>query len=77
MSVKREISSSIEKDFFKGKIIVILGARQVGKSTLIKMLPACNSNKTLWLVGENAALECIARVARKICLVQAHTKNAR
>ena len=57
MSVKREISSSIEKDFFKGKIIVILGARQVGKSTLIKMLPACNSNKTLWLDGENADVQ--------------------
>jgi len=57
MSVEREISSSIEKDFFKGKIIVILGARQVGKSTLIKMLPACNSNKTLWLDGENADVQ--------------------
>jgi len=57
MSVEREISSSIEKDFFKAKIIVILGARQVGKSTLIKMLPACNSNKTLWLDGENADVQ--------------------
>lgn len=57
MSVEREISLSIEKDFFKGKVIVILGARQVGKSTLIKMLPICNSNKTLWLDGENADVQ--------------------
>ena len=57
MSVEREISLSIEKDFFKGKVIVILGARQVGKSTLIRMLPACNSNKTLWLDGENADVQ--------------------
>ena len=57
MSAEREISLSIEKDFFKGKVIVILGARQVGKSTLIRMLPACNSNKTLWLDGENADVQ--------------------
>ncbi len=57
MSIEREISLSIEKDFYKGKVIVILGARQVGKSTLISMLPACNSNKTLWLDGENADVQ--------------------
>ena len=57
MSVEREISSSVEKDFFKGKVIVILGARQVGKSTLISMLPTCNANKTLWLDGENADVQ--------------------
>jgi len=57
MSVEREISSSIEKDFFKGKVFVVLGARQVGKSTLISMLPTCNANKTLWLDGENADVQ--------------------
>ncbi|MDT8412329.1 MAG: ATP-binding protein [Vicingaceae bacterium] len=54
MSIVRQIEQNIEKDFFKGKIIVILGARQVGKSTLIKMLPSCKSNDTLWLDGENS-----------------------
>lgn len=54
MSIVRQIEENIEKDFFKGKIIVILGARQVGKSTLIKMLPSCKSNDTLWLDGENS-----------------------
>lgn len=44
----------IETDFFKGKIIVLLGARQVGKSTLVKLLPSCMREKTLWLDGENA-----------------------
>src|SRR5690606_22116480 len=34
--------------------IVILGARQVGKSTLTRQLPSCKSNATLWLDGENA-----------------------
>jgi len=54
MSIVRHIQSKIEEDFLKGKIIVILGARQVGKSTLIKMLPSCKSYETLWLDGENA-----------------------
>ena len=54
MPITRQIENRIEKDFFKGKIILLLGARQVGKSTLIQMLPTCASNPTLWLDGENA-----------------------
>lgn len=59
MSIKRQIENQIEKDFFKGKIIVILGARQVGKSTLIRMLPSCISYETLWLDGENADVQLL------------------
>lgn len=54
MSIKRQIELQIQNDFFKGKVILILGARQVGKSTLINMLPLCKQNSTLWLDGENA-----------------------
>jgi uncharacterized protein len=54
MAISRQIESQLENDFFKGKIILLLGARQVGKSTLIKMLPPCNRYPTLWLDGENA-----------------------
>lgn len=54
MSINRAIVNSIEKDFFKGKIIVLLGARQVGKSTLIGLLPSCKKEQVLWLDGENA-----------------------
>ena len=54
MPIQRQIEQDIEKDFFKGKVIVLLGARQVGKSTLIKMLPSCKSISTLWLDGENS-----------------------
>jgi uncharacterized protein len=35
MIITREIKGSIKKDFFKGKVIIIYGARQVGKTTLI------------------------------------------
>ncbi len=34
--IKRQIQSSIEACFFKGKAVIIYGARQVGKTTLIK-----------------------------------------
>lgn len=34
--VKRTIKKSIESKLFKGKVLVIYGARQVGKTTLIK-----------------------------------------
>jgi hypothetical protein len=34
--IKREIQKRIENSLFKGKILVIYGARQVGKTTIIK-----------------------------------------
>lgn len=34
--IKRTIQQTIEKSLFKGKIIIIYGARQVGKTTLVK-----------------------------------------
>lgn len=53
-SITRQITQEIQKDCFKGKVILLLGARQVGKSTLIKMLSFDNKIETLWLDGENA-----------------------
>lgn len=61
MDLQRQISSEIEKDFFKGKIIIILGARQVGKSTLMRMLPSCQKMPVLWLDAENADVPILLR----------------
>ena len=36
MNIKRHIKQQIESSLYKGKIIVIYGARQVGKTTLVK-----------------------------------------
>ncbi|MEI6886964.1 MAG: ATP-binding protein [bacterium] len=36
--IKREITQKIKDDFFKGKVIILVGARQVGKTTLVKTL---------------------------------------
>lgn len=56
--ILRQIEKDILNDFFKGKIILILGARQVGKSTLIKLLPLKNK-EILWLDGENADVQLL------------------
>ncbi|MBW6537743.1 MAG: AAA family ATPase [Mariniphaga sp.] len=38
MIFKRTIQNIIEKNLFKGKVIVIYGARRVGKTTLVKQI---------------------------------------
>jgi predicted AAA+ superfamily ATPase len=35
-TITRKIQNSVEKSLFKGKIVIIYGARQVGKTTLVK-----------------------------------------
>ena len=47
--VKREIQSRIEARLFTGKLIVIYGARQVGKTTLIKEIGSKYSNDVFYL----------------------------
>lgn len=75
MAIHRQIEQIIENDFFKGKIIVILGARQVGKSTLIKILPTCNTIDTLWLDGENSDVRQILKNANSERLKQLTANN--
>jgi hypothetical protein len=75
MSIHRQIEQQLEKDLFKGKIIVILGARQVGKSTLIKMLPSCNTLDTLWLDGENSDVRQLLKNANSERLKQLTANN--
>ncbi len=47
--IKRQLQNIIDKYFYQGKIIIIYGARQVGKTTLIKSLINGNDNDTLFL----------------------------
>ena len=49
--VVRELENIIKKRLNTGKAIVILGARQVGKTTLLKTLFG-SSNEVLWLNGD-------------------------
>src|SRR3989339_371441 len=47
--IKREIQSFIENHLFKGKIIIIYGARQVGKTTLTKEIQKKFPNDSVYL----------------------------
>jgi len=70
LNLSRQIIPKLEKDFFKVKIIVILGARQVGKSTLMRMLPSCNKMPVLWLDAENADVPILLKNINHIRLKQ-------
>lgn len=47
--IKRELQSIIEDKLFKGKAIILIGARQVGKSTLFSLIAATRSEPILHL----------------------------
>ncbi|MEP0862094.1 MAG: ATP-binding protein [Ignavibacterium sp.] len=47
--IKRALQPIIESKLFKGKIIIIYGARQVGKTTLIKSIQQNFIDKSLYL----------------------------
>jgi uncharacterized protein len=49
MYIKRIIQNSITKSLFKGKVIIIYGARQVGKTTLVKEIMADSDKESLYL----------------------------
>lgn len=51
--IKREIIDSILSNFGRKKIIVLLGPRQVGKTTLLSQIESVESKKTLMLNCDN------------------------
>ena len=50
--INRTISQAVAADFFQGKVIAILGPRQVGKTTLLSQL-SIPATETLWLNCDN------------------------
>ena len=54
--IERFLYKSIENKLFKGKIIVISGARQVGKTTLLKQILR-NKEGVLWLNGDEIQVQ--------------------
>ena len=49
MIIKRTIQKSIENGLFKGKIIILYGARQVGKTTLVKEIQKNYPDNSIYL----------------------------
>jgi len=52
--LERELGKLIRKYLFKNKTVVIYGARQVGKTTLVEQLIYGQDEKTLFLNGDDA-----------------------
>ena len=51
--ITRTLEYLIYSRFFTGKTILLLGPRQVGKTTLMKKLQQKHNDKTLWLNADN------------------------
>lgn len=48
-TIQRIAQSSIQKWLYKGKVLVVTGARQVGKTTMLKSMFTDENNEILWL----------------------------
>lgn len=51
--INRAMEQLVNEKIFNGKAIIILGPRQVGKSTLLKKIEAVTNSKTLYLNCDN------------------------
>jgi hypothetical protein len=56
--IKRNLQSLIESKLHDGKAIILLGARQVGKTTLLNQLFASKED-TLWLNGDEPDVQAL------------------
>ncbi len=54
MNIKRKLFDTIEQQCFKGKVITLFGARQVGKTTLLKQLQKSVNVPSIWLNADEA-----------------------
>jgi predicted AAA+ superfamily ATPase len=52
--VKRSLEEHIQKNLFKNKAVILYGARQVGKTTLVEQLVKTYTQSTLFLNGDDA-----------------------
>ncbi len=52
--IKRKLLDTLRDQCFKGKIILLLGARQVGKTTLLKQLAKAIDVNTVWMNADEA-----------------------
>lgn len=51
--IQRELEKQLLNKFFQGKVIVLLGARQTGKTTLVKKIVRESGLDTVWFSGDD------------------------
>ncbi len=68
--IKRELENVILENLFKKKVVIILGARQVGKTTLLHSITNKLKLKTLWLNGDEADIRELLKNANTTTLKQ-------
>jgi uncharacterized protein len=56
--IERLLEETINEKLFKGKAIIVMGPRQVGKTTLLKKLMGLNEN-VLWLNGDEPDVQAL------------------
>lgn len=57
--IQRNIESAIIKRMDKEKVILLFGARQVGKTTLLKKLTDNSATKTVWLNADDSIVQSL------------------
>ncbi|MCB0736740.1 MAG: ATP-binding protein [Bacteroidetes bacterium] len=55
-AVEREIKTRLKESFNKRKIVVLIGARRVGKTTLLRQIAKEKSMNTLWLNAKDQSV---------------------
>lgn len=55
--INRIVQKEIEENLFKGKIILLIGPRQVGKTTILKTILKNSKKKTLWLNADEGDIK--------------------
>ena len=55
----RRIQDLIENRLHTGKAIVLLGARQVGKTTILRQLTKGKEEETLWKNGDETDVQIL------------------
>ena len=71
----RKIQKTIESKLFKGKIIIITGARQVGKTTLLKMIAENYNKDKIYLNCDEPDIRSILTEATSTKLKEVVGKN--
>lgn len=55
--IERNLQTDLEKELFSGKVILLIGARQIGKTTLLKRFLENSKVSTLWLNADEGDIK--------------------